>query len=54
MADLERIAQAIEDLDNGGYNNVKVELSEEDYFVIHGIFQQLERIANTLERKEGA
>lgn len=53
MADLERIAEAIEDLHHSN-NNVKVELSEEDYVVIHGIFQQLERIANALERKEGA
>lgn len=50
MSDLDRIADAIEMLDNNGQLTVTVELSNEDYYVAHGIFQQLERIANALEK----
>jgi len=57
MADLERIAQAIENLDDNGYSKT-TDFGVESYNLISvigtEIVEQLTRIANALERKEGA
>jgi len=57
MADLERIAQAIENLDDDGYSKT-IDFGVESYNLISvigtEIVEQLTRIANALERKEGA
>lgn len=54
MADLEKIAKAIVASSfDGNLTEVQIRLNEDDYYVIHGIEQQLERIANALEKEEG-
>jgi len=56
MADLERIAQAIENLEDDGYANT-IEVGVETYNLISWgiteISEKLERIAKALEKGEG-
>jgi len=56
MADLERIAQAIENLEDDGYSKT-IDFGVETYNLISccatEISEKLERIANALEKEEG-